>query len=228
MLRPSGFHRPAQHDSNEPRASALVDSESLSLSKGAMMLENLFASLTRAVEGGSLIALAAAFFWGILSILLSPCHLASIPLIVGFIDQQGRMTTRRASIANVEMRTCPPGHTESFSTLTYLRRSAGSVRKWNTARSCHRSNPPFGRVTSVMSPWTHVTFSPRGPSRFLEQSSAAADMSRTVILENPLPRSASTSVEAPPPTSITRASQPKPMRPIRSRDTRGLDWCQLT
>ncbi len=60
------------------------------------MLENLFASLTRAVEGGSLIALAAAFFWGILSILLSPCHLASIPLIVGFIDQQGRMTTRRA------------------------------------------------------------------------------------------------------------------------------------
>jgi cytochrome c-type biogenesis protein len=41
-------------------------------------------------------ALAAAFLWGILSILLSPCHLASIPLIVGFIDQQGRITTRRA------------------------------------------------------------------------------------------------------------------------------------
>ena len=41
-------------------------------------------------------ALSAAFVWGVLSILLSPCHLASIPLIVGFIDQQGRMTTRRA------------------------------------------------------------------------------------------------------------------------------------
>jgi cytochrome c-type biogenesis protein len=28
--------------------------------------------------------------------LLNPCHLASIPLIVGFIDEQGNITTRRA------------------------------------------------------------------------------------------------------------------------------------
>lgn len=41
-------------------------------------------------------ALGAAFIWGILSILLSPCHLASIPLIIGFISDQGRVTTRRA------------------------------------------------------------------------------------------------------------------------------------
>ena len=60
------------------------------------MIEQLFETLTHAVEGTPLIALAAAFAWGILSILLSPCHLASIPLIVGFIDQQGQMTTRRA------------------------------------------------------------------------------------------------------------------------------------
>jgi cytochrome c-type biogenesis protein len=52
--------------------------------------------LTRAVEGTPAIALSAAFVWGILSVLLSPCHLSSIPLIVGFIDQQGRMSTRRA------------------------------------------------------------------------------------------------------------------------------------
>lgn len=31
-----------------------------------------------------------------LSILLSPCHLASIPLIVGFIDKHGRTSTRHA------------------------------------------------------------------------------------------------------------------------------------
>ena len=31
-----------------------------------------------------------------LSILLSPCHLASIPLIVGFIGNQGRISSRRA------------------------------------------------------------------------------------------------------------------------------------
>ena len=59
-------------------------------------MEELFTTLTRAVEGTPAIALSAAFVWGILSILLSPCHLSSIPLIVGFIDQQGRMTARRA------------------------------------------------------------------------------------------------------------------------------------
>ncbi len=59
-------------------------------------MEQLFTTLTRAVEGTPAIALGAAFVWGILSILLSPCHLASIPLIVGFIDQQGRMSTKRA------------------------------------------------------------------------------------------------------------------------------------
>ena len=60
------------------------------------MLSDLFVGLTRAIEGTPAIAMTAAVIWGILSIILSPCHLASIPLIVGFIDQQGRMTTRRA------------------------------------------------------------------------------------------------------------------------------------
>lgn len=59
-------------------------------------MERLFTTLTRAVEGTPTIAISAAFLWGILSVLLSPCHLASIPLIVGFIDKQGRMSTRRA------------------------------------------------------------------------------------------------------------------------------------
>ena len=59
-------------------------------------MEQLFTSLSRAVEGSAGLALSAALVWGMLSILLSPCHLASLPLIVGFIDQQGRITTRRA------------------------------------------------------------------------------------------------------------------------------------
>ncbi|MCX5670573.1 MAG: cytochrome C biogenesis protein [Planctomycetota bacterium] len=59
-------------------------------------MEQLFTALTHAVEGTPALALGAAFVWGILSILLSPCHLASIPLIVGFIDEQGRISTRRA------------------------------------------------------------------------------------------------------------------------------------
>jgi cytochrome c-type biogenesis protein len=59
-------------------------------------VQDLFVMLTQAIEGAPMVALGASFVWGILSIVLSPCHLASIPLIVGFIDGQGLVTTRRA------------------------------------------------------------------------------------------------------------------------------------
>ncbi len=59
-------------------------------------MERLFTAFGHAVEGTPAIALGAAFLWGILSIVLSPCHLSSIPLIVGFISDQGKLTTRRA------------------------------------------------------------------------------------------------------------------------------------
>jgi len=59
-------------------------------------VEELFTNLSHAVEGTPIVAIAASFAWGILSVLLSPCHLASIPLIVGFINGQGKMTTLRA------------------------------------------------------------------------------------------------------------------------------------
>lgn len=59
-------------------------------------MQQLFTTLTQAVEGAVPLALAAAFVWGILSIVLSPCHLASIPLIIGFIGQQGRTSARQA------------------------------------------------------------------------------------------------------------------------------------
>ena len=59
-------------------------------------MEQLFTSLSHALGGGPLVALSAAVAWGVLSIVLSPCHLASIPLIVGFISGQGALTPRRA------------------------------------------------------------------------------------------------------------------------------------
>ena len=59
-------------------------------------MREFLTALTRAVEGAPLVAVAASFVWGVASVLLSPCHLASIPLIVGFIDEQGRIPTRRA------------------------------------------------------------------------------------------------------------------------------------
>jgi len=60
------------------------------------MLEALFTWLTKLLAAHPLVGLLGAFLWGILSILLSPCHLASIPLIVGFISQQSRVTIRMA------------------------------------------------------------------------------------------------------------------------------------
>jgi cytochrome c-type biogenesis protein len=64
-------------------------------------MEALFNALTGAVEGTPLVAGSAALAWGVLSIVLSPCHLASIPLIVGFIDEQGRISIRRAFLIAV-------------------------------------------------------------------------------------------------------------------------------
>lgn len=49
------------------------------------------------MKGAPAVALAAAFAWGLLSVVLSPCHLASIPLIVGFLQGDGTISTRRAT-----------------------------------------------------------------------------------------------------------------------------------
>jgi len=55
-----------------------------------------FEKLSIALYSSPAIALTAAFLWGILSVLLSPCHLASIPLIVGFLGGQKDINTRKA------------------------------------------------------------------------------------------------------------------------------------
>jgi cytochrome c-type biogenesis protein len=60
-------------------------------------VDTLFISLTDAMSGAPFVALAAAFAWGVLSIVLSPCHLASIPLIVGFLQGGGAVMPRRAA-----------------------------------------------------------------------------------------------------------------------------------
>lgn len=55
------------------------------------MIQGIVNTLTGALEASALTALIAVFVWGILSVLLSPCHLTSIPLVVGFISgRQGK------------------------------------------------------------------------------------------------------------------------------------------
>ncbi|MBN2000330.1 cytochrome C biogenesis protein [candidate division KSB1 bacterium] len=62
------------------------------------MIKNLFSLLYNAMTQSLYLALTASLAWGILSILLSPCHLSSIPLIIGFIMQQQKKTTGRAFV----------------------------------------------------------------------------------------------------------------------------------
>jgi cytochrome c-type biogenesis protein len=59
------------------------------------MIEGIFTALYEAMTGAVWLAVLASFGWGVLSILLSPCHLSSIPLVVGFISSQGKISARR-------------------------------------------------------------------------------------------------------------------------------------
>jgi len=59
------------------------------------MIEGIFTALYEAMAGAAWIAVLASLGWGVLSIILSPCHLSSIPLIVGYISSQGKMTVGR-------------------------------------------------------------------------------------------------------------------------------------
>ncbi|MCC6398855.1 MAG: cytochrome C biogenesis protein [Bacteroidetes bacterium] len=59
------------------------------------MLQDLLTWLSTALNESFGIALIAALGWGVISILLSPCHLTSIPLIVGYLSTQGEKAASR-------------------------------------------------------------------------------------------------------------------------------------
>jgi cytochrome c-type biogenesis protein len=94
-------------------------------------VESLFTWLTELVQSTFLVALVGSFLWGILSILLSPCHLASIPLVVGYISHQGVKSCKQAFLTSIVF---------SFGILftigliglvtTLLGRMMGDIGKW--------------------------------------------------------------------------------------------------
>jgi len=57
---------------------------------------SLFTMISSMLKASLVLALVGAFMWGLLSVLLSPCHLAGIPLIVGFINDQRNGSNRKA------------------------------------------------------------------------------------------------------------------------------------
>ncbi|HAR32891.1 MAG TPA: cytochrome C biosynthesis protein [Desulfobacter sp.] len=66
------------------------------------MLDSIFLTVNQWMTGGIALAAAGCFIWGVISVLFSPCHLASIPLIVGYVGGQERMLQpRQAGIYSV-------------------------------------------------------------------------------------------------------------------------------
>ncbi len=59
-------------------------------------MSDLFSALSHAVEGAAFIAIPAAFVWGVLSLILSPCHVTTVPLVIGYINRGETPSTRRA------------------------------------------------------------------------------------------------------------------------------------
>lgn len=59
------------------------------------MLDQFLLAVNAWMTGGSVAAYAGSFLWGLVSVLFSPCHLASIPLMVGFVAGQGRLVEGR-------------------------------------------------------------------------------------------------------------------------------------
>ena len=55
------------------------------------MLDQLFLAINTWMTGSLIVAALGCFLWGLVSVLFSPCHLASIPLIVGYVAGQGRI-----------------------------------------------------------------------------------------------------------------------------------------
>lgn len=55
------------------------------------MLDGLFLHVNAWIISGTYLAALGCFVWGMISVLLSPCHLASIPLIVAYVGGQDKI-----------------------------------------------------------------------------------------------------------------------------------------
>jgi len=66
------------------------------------VLEAFFLTVSEWIAGGTAIAALGCFLWGMISVIFSPCHLASIPLIVAYVaGQQTILKPREAGFYSV-------------------------------------------------------------------------------------------------------------------------------
>lgn len=62
------------------------------------MLDTLFLTINSWMTGGLLAAAVGCFSWGMVSVLFSPCHMASIPLIIGYVGGQNTILNEREAV----------------------------------------------------------------------------------------------------------------------------------
>jgi cytochrome c-type biogenesis protein len=97
------------------------------------MLE-LLTAFGRAFEASAALALPAAFLWGLLSVVLSPCHLSSIPLVVAWMSGGEELPSgRRAVLLSASFAAGILGSIAVIGTVTVAAgRMAGDVGPWMT------------------------------------------------------------------------------------------------
>lgn len=61
-------------------------------------MEQYLPTIHQWMTGGTALAALGCFLWGLASVLLSPCHLASIPLIVGYVGGQDVAVRPRGAV----------------------------------------------------------------------------------------------------------------------------------
>lgn len=61
------------------------------IANGHLMFDSFFITVNEWMAGGAALAALGCLLWGVISVLFSPCHLASIPLIVAYVGGQHKI-----------------------------------------------------------------------------------------------------------------------------------------
>ena len=62
------------------------------------MMDEILISITHWLQASPAVAMPGAFLWGMVSVLLSPCHMASIPLLIAYVAGQKMIPTPRQAV----------------------------------------------------------------------------------------------------------------------------------
>jgi cytochrome c-type biogenesis protein len=65
------------------------------------LIAALFTAVTNSLEASFGIAIGAAFLWGVCSVVLSPCHVASVPLAIGYVNGKGKTLPKAALLLSL-------------------------------------------------------------------------------------------------------------------------------